>query len=79
MRFLWASDLNTPEPSIDVYRFNRIVFGVDCSSFLLNAVLGYYLSKFAEQDPDFATKISNSFYVDDLVSGATDVESGIQL
>ena len=32
-----------------------------------------------QKDPDFATKMSNSFYVDDPVSGATDVESGIQL
>ena len=79
LRFLWVSDLNTPEPSIDVYRFNRVVFGVNCSPFLLNAVLRYHLSKYAEKDPDFATKMSNSFYVDDLVSGATDVESGLQL
>ena len=79
LRFLWVSDLNTPEPPIDVYRFNRVVFGVNCSPFLLNAVLRYHLSKYAEKDPDFATKMSKSFYVDDLVSGATDVESGIQL
>ena len=79
LRFLWVSDLNALEPSIDVYRFNRVVFGVNCSPFLLNAVLRYHLSKYAEEDPDFATKMSSSFYVDDLVSGATDVESGIQL
>ena len=79
LRFLWVSDLNTPEPSIDVYQFTRVIFGVKCSPFLLNADSRYHLSKYAEKDPDFATKISNSFYVDDLVSGATDIESGIQL
>ena len=36
------------------------------------------MSKYAE-DPDFATKVSSIFYVDDLVSRVTDVESGIQL
>ena len=79
LRFIWITDLTTPEPSIEVYRFNRVVFGVNCSPFLLNAVLRYHLNKYAEEEPDFTTKMSSSFYVDDLVSGAADVESGIKL
>ena len=31
--FLCVSDLNTPEPSIDVYRFTRVDVGVNCSPF----------------------------------------------
>lgn len=79
MRFLWISDITTPEPTIEVHRFKRVVFGVNCSSIVLNAVLRYHLTRYAEEDPYFATKMSSSFYVDDLVSGATDVEKGIQL
>ena len=71
LRFIWTSDLTTPEPLKEVYRFNRVVFGVNCSPFLLNAVLRYHLNKYAEEDPDFTAKMSSSFYVD--------VESGIQL
>ena len=56
-----------------------MVFGVNCSPFLLNAVLRYHLNEYAEEDPEFTAKMSNCFYVDALVSGAIHVESGIQL
>ena len=79
LRFFWLSDVNAKEPHIEVYRFNRVVFGVNCSPFLLNAVIRYHVNKYAEEDPMFATRMSNSFYVDDLVAGTSDVESGIQL
>lgn len=51
------------------YRFCRVVFGVNCSPFLLNATLLLYLDSYAHDDPEFVRKLKNSFYVDDLVSG----------
>ena len=52
-----------------VYRFYRVVFGVNCSPFLLNATLQYHLDTFAAIDPKFVRIMKRSFYVDDLVTG----------
>ena len=50
-------------------RFCRVVFGVNCSPFLLNATLQYHLDSFIEIDPEFVRVMNKSFYVDDLVTG----------
>ena len=67
-RFLWLED--PPDVSkIVVYRFCRVVFGLNASPFLLNATLRHHISKFAEVDPEFARKLIESFYADVFVSG----------
>ena len=68
LRFLWLED--PPDVSkIVVYRFCRVVFGLNTSPFLLNATLRHHITRFAEVDPEFARKLIESFYVDDFVSG----------
>ena len=54
---------------IVVYRFCRVVFGLNASPFLLNATLRHHISKFSEVDPEFVKKLIDSFYVDDFVGG----------
>lgn len=44
LRFLWVKDTTSPDPEIDVYRFNRVVFGANSSPFLLNALHIIFLS-----------------------------------
>jgi len=39
MRFLWIDDVTKPDPTVEVYRFCRVIFGMNCSPFLLNATL----------------------------------------
>ena len=56
-------------------RFNRVVFGVSASPFLLNATINHHMDTYRELDPVFADKFQSSIYVDDLVSGSHDVES----
>ena len=51
-----------------------MVFGVNCSPFILNAVLRHHIEKYRNVDPDFCDRLSQSFYVDDLVTGAQSVE-----
>ena len=51
-----------------IYRFCRVVFGLNASPFLLNGTIRHHLAKFEKQDPAFVRKMFESFYVDDLVS-----------
>ncbi|XP_074623309.1 uncharacterized protein LOC141881432 [Acropora palmata] len=68
LRFLWLE--NPPDISrIVVYRFCRVVFGLNASPFLLNATLRHHISKFITVDPEFVKKLIDSFYVDDFVGG----------
>eukprot|EP00794_Sanderia_malayensis_P018427 gene18427-biopygen12366 len=79
LRFFWVDDITVEDPEIVVYKFNRVVFGVNSSPFLLNAVLRHHLQTFDEVDPDFVALLSKSFYVDDLVAGANNKEAAFQL
>ena len=69
LRFLWCEDVHKPDSKIVVYRFCRVVFGLNASPFLLNATLRYHISKYKDEDPEFIQKLLESFYVDDLVAG----------
>lgn len=62
-----------------VYRFCRVVFGLNASPFLLNATLRHHVSKFTEIDPKFVQKVLENFYVDDFVSGESDTEKAFDL
>ena len=56
LRFLWME--KPPDLSrIAVYRFCRVLFGVNASPFLLNATIRYHLKKYEECDPEFVQKL----------------------
>ena len=74
LRFLWLKNVLNANSEIEVYRFCRVVFGLNSSPFLLNATLRYHFSKYKELDPKFVQKMLESFYVDDLVSGDDSVQ-----
>ena len=42
LRFLWTCDVNGEIPDVTVLRLTRIVFGVNSSLFLLNAMIDHY-------------------------------------
>ena len=79
LRFLWLKDIEAKEPEIITLRFNRVIFGVNSSPFLLNAVLRHHLCTFQEIDPNFVFQLSQSFYVDDLVTGSANTEEAYTL
>ena len=79
LRFLWLDDINAEEPEIIVLKFNSVVFGVTSSPFILNAVLRHHLSSFQDSDPDFVAQMSQSFYVDDLVTGSPNATEAYSL
>ena len=68
LRFLWLKDIDSENPEVVVYRFNRVVFGVNPSPFLLNTVLQFHINRYKEIDPKFVECMSKGFFVDDLVT-----------
>ena len=52
LRFLWVDSLEKEAPGLVLYRFCRVVFGVNSSPFLLNATLQYHISQYSS-DPEF--------------------------
>lgn len=74
LRFLWVRDLKKHPPEVCVYRFARVVFGVACSPFLLNATLHQHINKYQSTHPDLVNQLNRSIYVDDVVLGASTVE-----
>ena len=78
LRFPWVRE-DGEELSPVVYQFNRMVFGVNSSPFLLNAVIRYHLDKLKETDPGLAIKLSENFFVDDLYAGAESLQASKEL
>ena len=76
LRFLWVDDIQKEVPQVVTLRFKRVIFGVSCGPFLLNATIYHHLLQYQPEDPPFVHKFLRSIYVDDLVSGAstTDVK-----
>ena len=77
--FLWIEDINSDSPSIETYRFTRVVFGVSSNPFLLNATIKHHLELYSPSYPELAQKLLQSFYVDDVVTGMDSEEEGFSL
>ena len=66
------------QPKILRNRFARVIFGVTCSPFLLNAAIRKHAKNY-EFDIDFVNKILDSFYVDDFTGGESDFYEALDL
>ena len=62
-----------------MFRFRRLCFGLNSSPFLLNAVLRHHIETYKASDPEFSSKLIESFYVDDLVSGCRNADEAFTL
>ena len=60
-------------------RFAPVLFGVNCSPFLLGGTVEHCLKKFEDIDPEFVVKFLESLYVDDGVNGADTLEALFEL
>ena len=76
LRFLRVDSLERDDPGLVLYRFRRVVFGVNASPFLLNATLKHHISQY-QADPEFVENLLNSFYADDLVLGEKNLEKSV--
>ena len=79
LRFLWINDLTSEVPNIVVKRFNRVVFGVTSSPFLLNGTVRHHVSNYEVEDPQFVNDFLSSLYVDDFNGGKDSVPEAFQL
>ena len=75
-RFVWRS---SPNVKIQDYRMTRVTFGVAASSFAANMAVKQNALDFSHEYPIVAKTVEISFYVDDCLTGADDVETAIIL
>ena len=75
LRFLWIKNLfNEHQVELCKYRFIRVIFGANCSQFLLNAKIENHFRKYAVLDTEFVKKVRKKFYVDDLNTSVNSVK-----
>ncbi|GFV15236.1 integrase catalytic domain-containing protein [Trichonephila clavipes] len=70
VRFLWT-DSNPrigEKLTLQVYRFNRVIFGVNSSPFLLAATIKYHIEKYNEIHPITVQHLDSFMYVDDWIT-----------
>ena len=78
LRFLWVDDIHSDDPKL-ILRFLRVIFGLNCSPFLLSGTLQHHISQYRFEDLQLVVKLLKSSYVDDLVSGANSVPEAFRL
>ncbi|GFV38185.1 DUF1758 domain-containing protein [Trichonephila clavipes] len=70
---------NDGENGVQVYRFNRVLFGVKASPILLATTIKTHIGKYVEKYPDTVRTLDHCVYVDDLVTGEDDAKSAFDL
>ena len=84
VRFLWFECIdNLDFTCIDnndlaEYRLCRVLFGVASSPFLLTATLIKNAIVYENFDPEFVYKLLESLHVDDLISGANNIQDAFE-
>ena len=58
--------MKSDQPSLEVLRFTRVMFGVTASPFLLGGTIHHHLLKYDKEDPEFVHLMLESLYVDDM-------------
>ena len=76
-RFLWRDMKSDRKP--DVYEFNRVVFGANCSPFLAQLVIQEHAKKFSGEYPLAAETLLKSTYMDDSMDSVPSDRQGIEL
>ncbi|GBN34046.1 hypothetical protein AVEN_176286-1 [Araneus ventricosus] len=74
VRFLW-----TENDTLQVYRFNRVLFGVRSSPFLLSASIKMHMKKIHDEFPTTTDCLDRCFYVDDFISGADSLQDALEI
>ncbi|GFW54344.1 uncharacterized protein TNCV_3703041 [Trichonephila clavipes] len=80
VRFLFPDiRSNQTDPyKFQVYRFKRVMFGVNVSPFLLSATIKHHIENYREQYPAATEMLDTCLYVDDVISGADDISQALK-
>ncbi|TKR72092.1 hypothetical protein L596_019605 [Steinernema carpocapsae] len=78
-RFLWLKDISKPATmdNITVWRFRRVLFGVNASPFILAQTIIHHLNHLVD-DVNLKNEIKLNLYVDNLTVTAETTEEGIE-
>ncbi|GFU30057.1 integrase catalytic domain-containing protein [Trichonephila clavipes] len=81
VRFLFPDiRSNQTDPyTFQVYRFKRVMFGVNVSPFLLSATIKHHIENYREQYPAATEMLDTCLYVDDVISGADDISQALKV
>ena len=75
-RFLWRPSMQHP---VQEYRMTRVTFGISASPYLAVRTLQQTAIDHGKDLPEAAQHILSSFYVDDLLAGASTEEEAVRL
>ncbi|GFU76788.1 integrase catalytic domain-containing protein [Trichonephila clavipes] len=81
VRFLFPDiRSNQTDPyKFQMYRFKRVMFGVNVSPFLLSATIKHHIENYREQYPAATEMLDTCLYVDDVISGADDISQALKV
>ena len=79
LRFLWVTNPNNKNPEIRILWFTRVIFGFSSRPFPFNLTINHHLETYCMTDPAFVETFLISIYVDDLVTGSSNLESAYEL
>ena len=79
LRFLWLKDPYFPNSGVILLRFCILVFGLRPSPSILGATLTHHLDAHRDSHAELFELIKKSLYVDDLLTGAGNVQEGFEL
>ncbi|UYV75623.1 hypothetical protein LAZ67_13000781 [Cordylochernes scorpioides] len=71
-RFLWWDQ--TDPMKLTVFRHERVVFGLNCSPFILGAVIDHHLNSVPGPAAEIAKTMARSFYMDNLATSLSSQE-----
>ena len=61
LRFSWFDDVFKDIPEEVIFRFCRVIFGANCSQYLLNSVIRYHASQYKDIDKKLFLKSGETF------------------
>ncbi|GFU11322.1 reverse transcriptase domain-containing protein [Nephila pilipes] len=84
VRFLFVEKIDKSiaqqfSEQVEVYRFKRLLFGVNSSPSLLAATIRLFIQKFRNLFPDVFEILDSCMYVNDLITGANDTREASKL
>ena len=79
LRILWIDNIHDPSPEIIIYRFARVLFGLNASLYLLVASIRKHLQKYKDIEPELIELILRCLYVGDNFGGGDEVDEVFNL